>query len=303
MTDSTNDAILREMPHVVWNVTFWDVEDVLFRHDPDEDTIGKSRPQGEFWVAEQTEAVVADAALTLGLSLDSCGDDDEVDDVRYYEWRFKVPQSEHRRTDRDGVPVLVKQMQGVIAQLLPQARTRWEFSVDDHLTWCNFMESAVREDYADLLTPLEACFRDLLPADEEVGWQDAMQVQTWGHIETTQFCTTTIPIGEVPSFMFAGRLPSGESQQARLEIGMRPSEEHLLDQHWANVAQFGFDSGNLFTPIPRPKQGLLIVRAHGYEAGDRTHEWFGRDAAGLAHEVVEVHRRDWFPKWFGQRGL
>lgn len=300
-----DDATLREMDHVVWNVTFWDVNGVLFRDDPTEDTFRKERPQGEFWVAEHTEPTVQDAAMAVGLSVDSCSDDDEVDGVRYYEWRFKVPQNEHQRADADGVPVLIKQMQTVIADLLPQAQERWEFSVDAQLTWWNFLETAVRQDYSALLTPLEAAFRELLSPDAEVEWQDAMQVQSWSHVGHTEFCTTRIPVGEVPNFLFTGiygALPTGESRQAWLEVGMRPAEEHLLDREWGNVAMRGFDSGDLFTPIPRPATGLLIVRAHGYDRSpDRTYEWAGRDDAELAHKVLEDHRTKWFPKWFPQR--
>lgn len=283
------DPTLEQMDHVVWNVTFWDVEGVLFRDDPDEDITRTLRTQGRWWVSDYTEPTVTDAALAVGLSLDSCSDEDEVHGVRYYEWRLRVPQVEHCRTTTDGVPVLVKQMQGVIADLLPQAQSRWEFSINTYFTWWNYLESAVREDYSVLLTPLEAAFRERLPSDEEVGWQDAMQVRSWWSIDTTEFCTTEIPVGDV----LGGGQPS-----AWLEIGMRPTEATLTHPQWANLVARGFDSTTLFTPIPRPRDELLVVRAHGYTTDkDQTFEWFGHDDASLAHEVLEAHTRYWFHLW------
>lgn len=130
-------------------------------------------------VGDRTASAAAEVAGAHGAVYQYCVDDDELDGVPYYEWRLSVPRSAVPATAAEP-PAAVTALLEHLQQELP-GLGGWRAFEDGSASLDETVAADLRDDYADLLRPLEVrllglrrggaqkvdpMVRVLLPADE-----------------------------------------------------------------------------------------------------------------------------------------
>jgi hypothetical protein len=134
----TEPALPEDYAWAVWTLTV---------RDPD----SRAAPG----VAERTREAVAEMCAALGCLLDRCHDDDAVNNVPYYQWAIRVPAAEHRGRSQGQPPGPIERVCEHLRSCLPERVDDWSVEFDEAATLDLYCAQAVREDYEDLLVPLE----------------------------------------------------------------------------------------------------------------------------------------------------
>ncbi|WP_347125962.1 hypothetical protein [Streptomyces sp. 21So2-11] len=90
---------------------------------------------GEPDLEERTQEAMTELAASLGCVYDSCVDYDSYDDeTPYYAWWVRLPQAEHARLDKDGLPLAIAPLRQYLTTQLPDGLA-WEIAPDRELTY------------------------------------------------------------------------------------------------------------------------------------------------------------------------
>ncbi|MFH8371806.1 hypothetical protein [Streptomyces sp. NPDC018031] len=102
----------------VWQVTVDDPENRLVSSREQHD----QRPD----LAEGTRQPMTELTASLGCVYEDCCDHDTygTDDDPYYAWWIRVPQTEHNRRGKDGIPLVIHILRQYLATLLPDQLAR-----------------------------------------------------------------------------------------------------------------------------------------------------------------------------------
>ncbi|MEU6019371.1 hypothetical protein ABZ826_36890 [Streptomyces sp. NPDC047515] len=147
-------------------MTDWeDFDWVVWRINVDDPEQRVTEPYGDAGMApdlaEHTRGPMTELAASLGCVYEDCCDDDSYgDDVHYYAWWVRLPQAEHARRGKDGIPVAVDRLRQYLVTVLPD-QLPWEIVPDRERTVDHAASSAMRDAYTDLIVPFEQALMPL----------------------------------------------------------------------------------------------------------------------------------------------
>ncbi|CAA0127329.1 Uncharacterised protein [Mycolicibacterium vanbaalenii] len=109
-------------------------------------------------VGERTQGTVSAVAASYGCIFDCCYDDDEVDEIPYYQWMIRVPQAEHRRRTTEDIPRVIDAVRSALQSALPAPFDDWLCYPHAEISYSNAVSDYLRNAYADLLDVFDARF-------------------------------------------------------------------------------------------------------------------------------------------------
>jgi hypothetical protein len=241
--------------------------------------------------AADAEGPARDLAASLGCTLtafweDADGDNDLVPEAPTYTWAVRIRQDEHRRRDKDDVPVVVASIRRELQSLLPPELGDWRIAPDWGLTQVEADNLAVRDAYPDLLGSLESA---LLPLRADGAGDHEPQASIWARGDNGSAGTYSLWLCEDPDF----------SHWLILHAGVAPQDGFWDSPAGTGLLRHGVQDRDPVVLLPRPaapvwmaslsvgsfSKARLRSDAPGGRVPGALHQWTSGDPAALAARV------------------
>jgi hypothetical protein len=217
---------------------------------------------------------MTELAASLGCAYDSCVDYDSYDDeTPSYAWWVRLPQAEHARPGKDGLPLAIGPLRQYLTTQLPGG-LKWEITPDRELTYDHAGSVAMRTAYDDLIAPFEHA---LMPLRRDGADALDPRAKVWKWEEN-------LLVGTFDLWLCNDR--DRPHTWLAVTVGLWTESQLFDEEAAARLGHFDFTPHHplLFLPRP-PAPATFTARAEsGSFPGKSTSRTKAADAIGTAHQ-------------------